>query len=296
MRRTAQGGVCVFGYVLPCKPELKMREWQEYRAAYCGLCKELKREYGFLSRLFLNYDFVLLSLIADSLAGVHGNCCAQRCIANPVEKRPVSESTKGLSLAADALVLTVYYKLADDLSDEPLLKKLPALVMRPLVGRCRKKAAVRHPELDAVLARQTEAQSDLERVSTQSTDAAAEPTAQMTAALFAAAAQDEGTRRPLFRLGLFVGKILYYLDAADDYEKDKADGAYNVFLLSGLSKEQAVEEAKRLCRMCAGEASLCYHLLALQTHKELLDNILFLGIPQSIEAAGKPRKREKERV
>ncbi|MEG2922942.1 MAG: DUF5685 family protein, partial [Oscillospiraceae bacterium] len=41
----------MFGYVMPCRPELKMRECGEYRSYYCGLCKELKREYGFTSRM-----------------------------------------------------------------------------------------------------------------------------------------------------------------------------------------------------------------------------------------------------
>ena len=54
-----------------------------------------------------------------------------------------------------------------------------------------------------------------------------------TAALFRLAAPGS---RALERLGLFVGKIIYYLDAAEDYEKDTRNGAYNVFALQGLSK------------------------------------------------------------
>ena len=59
----------MFGYVLPCKPELKVREWTRYRAYYCGLCKELGREYGLFSRFLLNYDLVLLALCADAARG-----------------------------------------------------------------------------------------------------------------------------------------------------------------------------------------------------------------------------------
>ena len=108
----------MFGYVLPLTAELKVREWHAYRAYYCGLCKELKREYGFLSRFLLNYDLVLPALLADGMAGTQARMCPERCMANPVEKRPMCQSTAGLALAADALVLTVYYKLADDLADE----------------------------------------------------------------------------------------------------------------------------------------------------------------------------------
>ena len=51
-------------------------------------------------------------------------------MANPVEKRPMCQSTAGLALAADALVLTVYYKLADDLTDERFFKQKTAYEMR----------------------------------------------------------------------------------------------------------------------------------------------------------------------
>ncbi|WP_283129067.1 DUF5685 family protein, partial [Allofournierella massiliensis] len=32
----------MFGYVTPEKPEMKVKEFESYRAMYCGLCKQLK--------------------------------------------------------------------------------------------------------------------------------------------------------------------------------------------------------------------------------------------------------------
>ena len=150
----------------------------------------------------------------------------------------------------------------------------------------RKKAAVRRPALDETLREQTAAQQALERRASKSADEAADPTARMTAALFRLAAPGS---RALERMGLFVGKIIYYLDAAEDYEKDTRNGAYNVFALQGLSKAEAVAEAQRLCRMCAGEAALAYNLLEPGPCKAILDNIVFLGLPQSIALAGQKR-------
>ena len=183
-------------------------------------------------------------------------------------------------------MLTVYYKLADDLADERFFKRLPALVLWPFLSRMRKKAAVRRPALDETLREQTAAQQALERRASKSADEAADPTARMTAALFRLAAPGS---RALERMGLFVGKIIYYLDAAEDYEKDTRNGAYNVFALQGLSKAEAVAEAQRLCRMCAGEAALAYNLLEPGPCKAILDNIVFLGLPQSIALAGQKR-------
>lgn len=273
----------MFGYVLPFKPEMKVCEWYAYRAYYCGLCKELKREYGFLSRFLLNYDLVVPALLADGISGTQAHLCPERCIANPVEKRPMCQSTEGLRLAADALVLTVYYKLCDDLADERFFKRIPSLMLRPFLGSMRKKAAARRPQLDETLRIQTQSQQELESRKSRSFDEAADPTARMTAALFAQAAPGN---RALERMGLFMGKIIYYLDAAEDYDKDVKSGAYNVFVLNGLSKEETVSQVQSLCRMSAGEVALAYNLLDTGSCRPLLDNIVFLGLPQSISLAG----------
>lgn len=286
----------MFGYVLPQKSELRVREWESYRAYYCGLCKELKREYGFLSRFALNYDLVVLALTADSLAGERGHACGERCIANPLAKRPVCQPTGGLALAADALVLTVYYKLWDDAADERGAKRLAAKAAMAWAGRLRNKAAARHPVLDEALRRETERQAALESRGCAVTDEAAEPTAQMTRALFAEAAPPGTDATALERFGYFLGKILYLLDAAEDYEEDQKSGKYNVLIRAGFTKDEAARHVQFVCRMCAGEASVWYQKLAFQAHKGILDNILYLGVPMSISYAGHKRPKGPERT
>ena len=57
----------MFGYIRIAKPELKVKEYEMYKAIYCSLCRELGRSYGFLSRLTLSYDFTFLALLNMSL-------------------------------------------------------------------------------------------------------------------------------------------------------------------------------------------------------------------------------------
>lgn len=283
-----KGGARVFGYVLPQTSELRVREWHAYRAYYCGLCKELKREYGFLSRLLLNYDLVLPALLADGAAGGAAPMRAERCVANPAQRRPMCGRSGGLALAADALVLTAYYKLADDRADERFFRRWAAAAFQFLLRGKAKKAAARRRGLDAELRAQTAAQQALERRGSESADEAADPTARMTQAIFAEAVPGS---RAAARMGLFIGKIIYYLDAAEDFADDARRGAYNVFARQGLARAQAVDEARRLCRMCAGEAALAYNLLDVGPCKPILDNIVFLGLPQSIARAGEKTRR-----
>lgn len=277
----------MFGYVVPFSAELKVREWHAYRAYYCGLCKELKRRYGLLARLLLNYDLVLPALLADGTAGTQARMCPERCLASPVARRPMCQSTEGLALAADALVLTAWYKLADDCADERFVRRLGARAARLLLRPLHRKAAARRPELDEALQEQTARQQALEHRASRSADEAADPTARMTQALFAQAVPGS---RAAARMGLFFGKIIYYLDAAEDFAADVRRGAYNVFALQGLTREQAVAEAQRLCRMCAGEAALAYNLLDAGPCRAILDNIVFLGLPHSIALAGQKRR------
>lgn len=48
----------MFGYIVVHKPELKVREYETYRASYCGLCHSLKKQSGRIGQLtlMLRYD------------------------------------------------------------------------------------------------------------------------------------------------------------------------------------------------------------------------------------------------
>ena len=285
----------MFGYITPCKPEMKVKEFESYRAVYCGLCQQLKADYGFSARMLLNYDLVLVALIADSLAGEMGAVRCSRCIASPAVKRHMLNSTGGLRLAAASLVLLGWYKLRDDVQDEKGLRALLARGGCMALGRAFRRACKAQPALAAELANQAERQRLVEQMEMTGLDAAAEPSGLMTAAVFGTCAPDEASRPVLERMGLFLGKIIYWLDAAEDYEKDVQKGRYNVFVQKGMSQSQAVAAAKEQCRMAGGEIARCYNLLPWQHSRPILDNIIFLGLTQSVERAGQAPAKNKSR-
>lgn len=241
----------------------------------------------------LNYDLVLLALCADTARGEAPAACSERCIASAA-KHPVLPASTGTRLAASALALTAYYKLTDDLHDEPFFKRLPKWCLRPFIGHFRKRAAKVMPQADDVFRTASAAQAALEQRGCQNEDEAAEPTAQMTQALFAAAAPQGAGQADFARMGYFLGKIIYYLDAAQDFEADAKAGAYNVFRLRGLDVQAAHSRAKTLCRLCAAQLAQHYNAAceALPGLADpILQNILFLGLPGSIARAGLPAQR-----
>lgn len=280
----------MFGYLTPLNDELRIREYRAYRGVYCGLCKELGRRYGQASRLLLNYDLVLIALAADGLAGVPPQLSPGRCIAGPFARHPISGPTPGLALAADALLLLSWYKLRDDLEDEGALRRVVSgtacLALKSGYGE----ATRRRPELDALFSRCMARQAELEAAGCALPDEAAAPSAELLSGLFAACAAKEKQRPILERYGLFLGRVIYFLDAAEDFERDAAQGRYNVFLRAGVCREEMLRQARALCNMCAGEATLCYNLLPLQENRALLDNVMYLGLPQSILRIGESQK------
>ncbi len=283
----------MFGYVLPVKGEMKVQDFETYRAAYCGVCKQLHTSYGFFSRFLLNYDLVLVSVVADALSGQTGQLNAEGCFVNPLNKRAMRHDTDGLALAADGLVMLSYHKLRDNLDDESFSKRMLYALGYPFFKGMYKKAKRRRPELAAVLEEEMKRQADIEKKQSALPDEASDPTARMCSAIFAQAATTPEEEPLLARIGLFAGQIVYLLDAAEDYAEDKEKNRYNVYLQAGYTFEQAVEATQRRCRMAAGEIALCYNQLTLQQYKPILDNIFFLGLPAGIAAAGVKRTQRR---
>ena len=57
----------MFGYVTVFKDELKIKDYNIYRAYYCGLCKRLGEKFGTVFRLGLSYDLTFLAIVTDAV-------------------------------------------------------------------------------------------------------------------------------------------------------------------------------------------------------------------------------------
>lgn len=86
----------MFGYIKPYKPELKLKEITKYSNAYCALCDQLKRDYGFTSRFILNYDITFLLLCLNHLDNSDKEDQKIRCPYNPMKVKKTQLSTKAL--------------------------------------------------------------------------------------------------------------------------------------------------------------------------------------------------------
>ena len=276
----------MFGYVKTFQPELKMGEFEQYRGVYCSLCKQLGKSYGFWSRMTLSYDFTFLALFHMALSPSCGGLEKSRCTFNPLKKCLFCRDNASIRLAADAAVLLVYYKLRDSVADDGFFKRLSARFLLLFAKPARRKAAARLPKLDALMADCMQQQAALEADGCASIDRAADPTAQMLAALAAMTASSDEQKAVCERFGYCLGRWIYLMDALDDLEDDLAHHNYNPFVLSrhldgsdAAAMAATRAYAQQALNACAAECVDSYDQLTIHRFDGILRNVLQWGMP-----------------
>ena len=272
----------MFGYVRPVKSELRVRDEERYRAIYCGLCRALGRNYGFLSRFFVNYDLCFLYLL---LASVNAPCGQRRCWcpARVVCGKPCVDDAALLGQVAAVDVILCRHKLTDNVNDHGFFGALPYRFARLLTARGYRKARKRLPEFDRLTRAQLDKLAALERENSPSLDATADAFAGILAAC---APQDAepGLRRPMEQLLYHVGRFIYLTDALDDLAEDCKKDRYNPLRFrfdtaDGKLREEDADYLAGLTDASVNLAGSALALLPLRSGKETLENVLFLGLP-----------------
>lgn len=115
----------MFGYITICKPELKIKDFEKYKACYCGLCQELKERYGLAGQMTLTYDMTFLILLLTSLYELRTEEERHRCRVHPAKRQRMLRNSL-TSYAADMNLLLAWYHLKDDWADERKVSSLAA--------------------------------------------------------------------------------------------------------------------------------------------------------------------------
>ncbi len=269
----------MFGYLQIDKAELKVREYEAYKAVYCGLCKQLGKDYSFLTRLSLSYDCTFYTMMLMSLSAGCTGFSNGRCRFNPLKKCQFADCKNDCYSKAAALsVITVYYKLLDELMDSGFWKRLLVHIIKPFFSHWRQKAARRYPEMDTIVADMLDAQVKVEAEPSPSLDATAHPTADMLGKLLCLEAKDELQKRVFYECGYHLGRWIYFIDAADDYEKDVKSNSFNPFRL--IESDNPKQRMEQTLNQSLARSYDAYILIDnLTDFKGILDNMMLLGFP-----------------
>lgn len=294
----------MLGYVRAQMPELRMRDYDCYRALYCGLCHHMGKCTGQCSRFSLSYDFVFLALVRVSLSGEELTLKKKRCIAHPFKRRLTAINSETLRYCADGSALLTYHKCRDDVTDERGLRRLRGRLASWFFGGGYRRAKKRHPALDQTVRERLSALRalELDTASPPSADAPAEIFGDLMAAIFSEGL--EGTdARIAANIGRAIGHWVYLIDAADDFLKDRKSGAFNPYLrLFGQEPDPSDWNTVALAlKRLLTDAERAFVLIdphpTSELH-ELLCNILYLGLPATAErilqqtAKGESKKDE----
>lgn len=273
----------MFGYVRPLRAALSEEDQQRYQAAYCGLCHSMKKRYGRVANLFLNYDFAFLAMVLGGVTEAADEIRPQRCPVYPTRVRDTWQMNAALELAAGESVILAYWKLKDGIADRGFFRSIPQRIACVALRRAYGKARRDCPAFTQTVQHALADLRELEEAQCQSPDRAADTFAQ----ILRAAAGEE--KRPgdyaLGQLLYHVGRWIYIIDAWDDLEEDRKQGSYNPLLARYGDKpeeqQQAVRETLYASLATAGDAMVWLSFGAWGT---VIENIVTLGLPSVQEA------------
>lgn len=291
----------MFGYVRPHKAELLVREYEQYKAVYCELCRELGKSFGIGARLTLSYDCTFYAMLALSFSDspIHGE--QKRCTVNPTKRCSFlkSDGEEYKKAAALSIVMT-YHKCKDNVADEKFFKSIAARVGAAFLSRKYKKARRDYPFIEQTVTNAMREQQAAEQDDETSIDRCCEPTAKMISALLEdlSSEENQGQRLALAEFGYYLGRWIYAMDAADDLVDDLQSASFNPFIhtfaleefigktkdskpaFGGNRKIQAEISCNEVLNRNIAKMIPAFHLLNLNRFETILDNIVKKGLPE----------------
>lgn len=272
----------MFGYVIPDKNNMYIKDFNVFQAYYCGLCKALSRSGSQLSRLCTNYDTTFYNALLHSLTDTEVKIERKLCLING-KKKPVIVTDDLTRKVADLSVLLVYYNALDDVHDG---KKSRAAVVGVLAAR-KRAAARRLKEADALMKENFRKLDILEKRNSAQLDLVADCFASLmrdvTRTLIPT---DEHIDTFMYNLG----RLVYFFDAADDVEKDAKKGRYNP-LIAAYGKcdtkaeflEKNAQELDFLLRSTYNKLVGAYNHMHIVVSEGMLSNTVYLGLNMQME-------------
>ena len=248
----------MFGYIRACKPEMRIKEYELYKAVYCSLCKELGKSYGIFARFTLSYDFTFLAILSMALNDHNCGLTQKSCTCNPLKKCTYLEDLSELKFSAAAAMILIYYKLLDNIEDEKGIKRIGYKLIKPIFSSAHKKAANEYPQLDKIACDYIQSQRRVEQQYTDNLDMAAEPTAVCMAKMFKTLSDDEMTQRCLDRVGYSIGRYIYILDAAVDLNEDIRLDRFNPLKANADDESFIKDYIAPQLNICIAEAAKAY--------------------------------------
>ncbi len=266
----------MFGYIIVNKDELKFKEYDVYKRYYCGICNALKEICGLRGRMSLNYDAVFLALILTGLYDTQEDCrLCRRCIVHPVKKCDY-EMNPYIRYSADMSIYLTYFKCMDDWKDD---KKIFRYLYAKLISGKMKDIESKYPDKCNNIKKYLYELSEYEHIETYDIDHVSGCFGKIMEEIYAYS--DDVWQTGLRKIGFYLGKFIYILDAYEDIENDIKHDSYNV-LIEKYKQANEIQafatECKNILLMMITECSREFEKLPIVDNINIIRNILYSGI------------------
>ena len=277
----------MFGYVTAYKPELKMKDFYKYKAYYCGLCRTLKERYGRLGQMTLTYDMTFLIILLNSLYEYEMKKEQKRCIVHPVQKHDMLQN-RITEYAADMNIALSYHHMLDDWNDE---SSIVGLAGARILKRRYKKIQDIYPNQCEAIVEALKKLQEYEKSNETNLDLVAGCFGSLMEELFLY--KKDQWEPYLRRLGFFLGKFIYLIDAYEDLEDDIKKDNYNPYK-SICQGETFESDCKEILTMMMAECTSEFEKLPCILDVDILRNILYEGVFSKFNTLQSDKCKRKE--
>lgn len=276
----------MFGYIICNEKGLTEEERERYKKVYCGVCRDLAKRFGQAERITLNFDMTFLALFLNALYEPEEQKEEFCCPAHPFHKKEALR-TLYTAYAADMTIALAYHKCLDDWADEkrPLRRAYGTLLEKHY-----KVVKEKYPRQCNNIEESLQNLSKIEKESPEQVDEAIRCSGRMLSEIFVL--REDFWSNSLRRMGYELGRFIYLMDAAMDFEKDKKKGSYNPLVY--MDKKPA--ETEELLTMFIGNATEEFEKLPIVQDERLLQNILYGGVWQQYYGKVKEKQDGNESV
>ena len=261
----------MFGYVTIYEPELKVKDLKKYKAYYCGLCRVLMEEYGFMGQMTLTYDMTFAIILLSSLYESVSETEQHRCKVHPVKKQTMLRN-EITAYAAAMNVLLAYYHMEDDWQDE---RKISSFITKTMVHGKAKQIIGQYPRQSRAIESALKELAECEKEKSTDIDRTAGCFGKLMEELFVY--REDIWEKNLRKMGFFLGKFIYIMDAYEDLPEDMKKDRYNP-LREVYSRKDYEDRMKQILCMMIAESTAEFERLPCLLDVDILRNILYDGV------------------
>ena len=272
----------MFGYIVANIEDLSVEEKVRYREVYCGLCRTIGEQCGQPSRAALAYDMAFLILLYQSLYEPSEQSGEERCAAHPLKPHTFSINSY-TGYAADLTVALAYHKCLDNWADD---RSVPSRAGAAALEKPYRAIRERLPRQCAAIERELAAIGELEKTVGAPPDAAANHFGALMGELFVY--EQDRWADELRRLGAHLGRFIYLMDAACDFDQDRKSNSYNPLVSMGIEPR----DAEVALSVMIGEACEAFEKLPLEQDLHLMRSVLYAGVWQKYNVQYKKEDKD----